>query len=231
MQITSATLTPYAGETPGEPQTIQLPYTFPENSTYSYMVTYTTDLPDGIAAGETMSVTNTAILDNWEAVYTIDGTMPGKTGLTKYAESKEGDAVTGDVKWVSTITFPQNSLTGDTLNSIRYVDIVADAVNENWQLQEGTHYVTPEQLRALVAAAWIGTTERVALTYSADYNIQVVTLEDFRTTLGAGTTAMALSNIFLKASILTGFSMASQLTVQTITSTGAVSIQLPAVRR
>ena len=185
VQITSATLTPYAGETPGEPQTIQLPYTFPENSTYSYMLTYTTDLPDGIAAGEAMSVTNTAILGSWNAIYTIDGTMPGKTGLTKYAESKDGDAVTGDVKWVSTITFPQNSLTEDTLNSIRYVDIVADAVNENWQLQEGTHYVTPEQLRALVAAAWIGTTERVALTYSADYNIQVVTLEDFRTTLGA----------------------------------------------
>ncbi len=185
VQITSATLTPYAGETPGEPQTIQLPYTFPENSTYSYMLTYTTDLPDGIAAGEAMSVTNTAILDNWEAVYTIDGTMPGETGLTKYAESKDSDAVTGDVKWVSTITFPQNSLTEDTLNSIRYVDIVADAVNENWQLQEGTHYVTPEQLEALVAAAWIGTTERVALTYDADYNIRVVTLEDFCTTLGA----------------------------------------------
>ena len=185
VQITSATLTPYAGETPDDPQTIQLPYTFPEDSTHSYMLTYTTDLPDGIAAGEAMSVTNTAILDNWKAVYTIDGTMPGETGLTKYAESKDGDAVTGDVKWVSTITFPQDSLTGDTLNSIRYVDIVADAVNENWQLQEGTHYVTPEQLRALVAAAWIGTTERVPLTYGTDYNIRVVTLEDFRTTLGA----------------------------------------------
>ena len=185
VQITSATLTPYAGETPDDPQTIQLPYTFPEDSTHSYMLTYTTDLPDGIAAGEAMSVTNTAILDNWKAVYTIDGTMPGETGLTKYAESKDGDAVTGDVKWVSTIAFPQDSLTGDTLNSIRYVDIVADAVNENWQLQEGTHYVTPEQLRALVAAAWIGTTERVPLTYGTDYNIRVVTLEDFRTTLGA----------------------------------------------
>ena len=196
VNIDSATLTQYIGETPVGQNPITLPYTFPENSTYSYMVTYTTALPDGITAGEAMSVTNTAILDNWKAVYTIDGTMPGKTGLTKYAESKDGDAVTGDVKWVSTITFPQDSLTGDTLNSIRYVDIVADAVNENWQLQEGTHYVTPEQLRALVAAAWIGTTERVPLTYGTDYNIQVVTLEDFRTTLGAYYSYSSIEYIF-----------------------------------
>ncbi len=182
--ITSATLTPYTGETPGAAEEITLPYIFPENSTQSYILTYTTPLPEDAAAGEALSVTNTALLGSWKAVYTIDGTMPGETGLVKYAESRTGDAYTGDVKWVSTITFPQNSLTGETLESIRYVDIINDAVDEGWQLRTGTHYTTPELLEDLVAAAWVGTTERLSLSYGTDYTIQVVTAEDFQNALG-----------------------------------------------
>lgn len=183
--ITSATLTPYTGETPGEPETIELPYTFPVDSKKSYILTYTTSLPEDAAVGADLSVTNTAWLGNWKAEYTIDGTVPGKTGLVKtFTGQGEGDAVKSDLNWSSVITFPQGTLEAGTLDSIRYVDIIQDAVNEGWQLQAGTHYTTPELLEQLVAAPVEGYTQLDALEYGTDYTIQVVTAEDFQTTLG-----------------------------------------------
>ena len=62
--IESATLTPYIGETLGEPETIELPYEFPADSTQSYILTYTTSLPEGADEGANLSVTNTAWLGN-----------------------------------------------------------------------------------------------------------------------------------------------------------------------
>ena len=182
--ITSATLTPYTGETPGEPETIKLPYTFPVDSTQSYILTYTTSLPEDAAVGADLSVTNTAWLGNWKAEYTIDGTVPGKTGLVKtFTGQGEGDAVESDLNWSSIITFPQGTLQAVTLDSVRYVDIIQDAVNEGWQLQAGTHYTTPELLEQLVAAPVDGYTQLEALEYGTDYTIQVVTAADFQTTL------------------------------------------------
>lgn len=183
--IESATLTPYTGETPGESETIKLPYTFPEDSTQSYILTYTTSLPEDAAVGANLSVTNTAWLGNWKAEYNIDGTVPGKTGLVKtFTGQGDGDAVESDLNWSSVITFPQGTLEAGTLDSVRYVDIIQDAVNEGWQLQAGTHYTTPELLQQLVAAPVEGYTQLDALTYGTDYTIQVVTAEDFRATLG-----------------------------------------------
>ena len=183
--ITSATLTPYTGETPGESETIKLPYTFPEDSTQSYILTYTTSLPEDAAVGADLSVTNTAWLDNWKAEYNIDGTVPGKTGLVKtFTGQGDGDAVESYLNWSSIITFPQGTLEAGTLDSIRYVDIIQDAVNEGWQLQAGTHYTTPELLQQLVAAPVEGYTQLDALEYGTDYTIQVVTAADFQTTLG-----------------------------------------------
>lgn len=183
--ITSATLTPYIGETPGEPETIKLPYTFPMDSTKSYILTYTTSLPEDAAVGANLSVTNTAWLDNWKTEYTIDGTVPGKTGLVKtFTGQGDGDAVESDLNWSSIITFPQGTLKAGTLDSVRYVDIIQDAVNEGWQLQAGTHYTTPELLQQLVAAPVEGYTQLDALEYGTDYTIQVVTAADFQTTLG-----------------------------------------------
>ena len=183
--ITSATLTPYTGETPGESETIKLPYTFPEISTKSYILTYTTSLPEDAAVGANLSVTNTAWLDNWKAEYNIDGTVPGKTGLVKtFTGQGDGDAVESDLNWSSVITFPQGTLEAATLDSVRYVDIIQDAVNEGWQLQAGTHYTTPELLEQMVAAPVEGYTQLEALEYGTDYTIQVVTAADFQTTLG-----------------------------------------------
>ena len=183
--ITSATLTPYIGETPGDSVAIKLPYTFPANSTQSYILTYTTSLPEDAAVGADLSVTNTAWLDNWKAVYTIDGTVPGETGLVKtFTGQGDGDAVKSDLNWSSIITFPQGTLEAATLDSVRYVDIIQDAINEGWQLQAGTHYTTPELLQQLVAAPVEGYTQLEALEYGTDYTIQVVTAEDFRATLG-----------------------------------------------
>lgn len=183
--IESATLTPYTGETPGEPETIKLPYTFPMDSTKSYILTYTTSLPEDAAVGADLSVTNTAWLGNWKAEYTIDGTVPGKTGLVKtFTGQGDGDAVKSDLNWSSVITFPKGTLKAGTLDSVRYVDIIQDAVNEGWQLQAGTHYTTPELLQQLVAAPVEGYTQLDALEYGTDYTIQVVTAADFQTTLG-----------------------------------------------
>ena len=183
--IESATLTPYTGETPGESKTIELPYEFPADSTQSYILTYTTSLPEDAAVGADLSVTNTAWLDNWKAVYTIDGTVPGETGLVKtFTGQGDGDAVKSDLNWSSIITFPQGTLEAATLDSVRYVDIIQDAINEGWQLQAGTHYTTPELLQQLVAAPVEGYTQLEALEYGTDYTIQVVTAEDFRATLG-----------------------------------------------
>ena len=183
--ITSATLTPYIGETPGDSVAIKLPYTFPANSTQSYILTYTTSLPEDAAVGADLSVTNTAWLDNWKTEYTIDGTVPGKTGLVKtFTGQGDGDAVKSDLNWSSIITFPQGTLEAATLDSVRYVDIIQDAINEGWQLQAGTHYTTPELLQQLVAAPVEGYTQLEALEYGTDYTIQVVTAEDFRATLG-----------------------------------------------
>lgn len=183
--ITSATLTPYIGETPGESKTIKLPYTFPADSTQSYILTYTTSLPEDAAVGANLSVTNTAWLGNWKAEYNIDGTVPGKTGLVKtFTGQGEGDAVESDLNWSSIITFPQGTLKAGTLDSVRYVDIIQDAVNEGGQLQAGTHYTTPELLQQLVAAPVEGYTQLEALEYGTDYTIQVVTAADFQTTLG-----------------------------------------------
>ena len=183
--IESATLTPYTGETPGESKTIELPYEFPADSTQSYILTYTTSLPEDAAVGADLSVTNTAWLDNWKAVYTIDGTVPGETGLVKtFTGQGDGDAVKSDLNWSSIITFPQGTLEAATLDSVRYVDIIQDAINEGWQLEAGTHYTTPELLQQLVAAPVEGYTQLEALEYGTDYTIQVVTAEDFRATLG-----------------------------------------------
>lgn len=183
--ITSATLTPYIGETPGESETIKLPYTFPADSKQSYILTYTTSLPEDAAVGADLSVTNTAGLGNWKAEYTIDGTVPGKTGLVKtFTGQGDGDAVKSDLNWSSVITFPQGTLQAATLNSVRYVDIIQDAINEGWQLHAGTHYTTPELLQQLVAAPVEGYTQLEALEYGTDYTIQVVTAADFQTTLG-----------------------------------------------
>lgn len=183
--IESATLTPYTGETPGESETKKLPYEFPANSTKSYILTYTTSLPEDAAVGADLSVTNTAWLGNWKAVYTIDGTVPGETGLVKtFTGQGDGDAVESDLNWSSIITFPQGTLETGTLYSIRYVDIIQDAVNEGWQLQAGTHYTTPELLRQLVAAPVDGYNQQAELKYGTDYTIQVVTAADFQTTLG-----------------------------------------------
>ena len=183
--IESATLTPYTGETPGEPETIKLPYTFPVDSKKSYILTYTTSLPEDAAVGANLSVTNTAWLDNWKTEYTIDGTVPGKTGLVKtFTGQGEGDAVESGLNWSSIITFPQGTLQAATLDSVRYVDIIQDAVNEGGQLQAGTHYTTPELLQQLVAAPVEGYTQLEALEYGTDYTIQVVTAADFQTTLG-----------------------------------------------
>ena len=183
--ITSATLTPYIGETPGEPETIELPYEFPANSTKSYILTYTTSLPEDAAVGADLSVTNTAWLDNWKAVYAIDGTVPGKTGLVKtFTGQGEGDAVESDLNWSSIVTFPQGTLEAGTLDSVRYVDIIQDAVNEGGQLRAGTHYTTPELLQQLVAAPVDGYNQLEALEYGTDYTIQVVTAADFQKALG-----------------------------------------------
>ena len=183
--ITSATLTPYTGETPGEPETIKLPYTFPVDSKKSYILTYTTSLPEDAAVGADLSVTNTAWLGNWKAEYTIDGTVPGKTGLVKtFTGQGDGDAVESDLNWSSIITFPQGTLEAGTLDSIRYVDIIQDAVNEGWQLRAGTHYTTPELLQQLVAAPVDGYNQQAELKYGTDYTIQVVTAADFQTALG-----------------------------------------------
>lgn len=183
--IESATLTPYTGETPGESVAIELPYEFPANSTQSYILTYTTSLPEDAAVGADLSVTNTAWLGNWKAEYTIDGTVPGKTGLVKtFTGQGDGDAVKSDLNWSSVITFPQGTLEAGTLDSIRYVDIIQDAVNEGWQLQAGTHYTTPELLRQLVAAPVDGYNQQAPLEYGTDYTIQVVTAADFQTALG-----------------------------------------------
>lgn len=183
--ITSATLTPYTGETPGESETIKLPYTFPEDSTQSYILTYTTSLPEDAAVGANLSVTNTAWLGNWKAEYNIAGTVPGKTGLVKtFTGQGDGDAVESDLNWSSIITFLQGTLKAGTLDSVRYVDIIQDAVNEGWQLQAGTHYTTPELLQQLVAAPVDGYNQQAELKYGTDYTIQVVTAADFQTTLG-----------------------------------------------
>lgn len=183
--IESAKLTPYTGETPGESETKKLPYEFPANSTKSYILTYTTSLPEDAAVGADLSVTNTAWLGNWKAEYNIDGTVPGKTGLVKtFTGQGDGDAVKSDLNWSSIITFPQGTLEAGTLDSIRYVDIIQDAVNEGWQLRAGTHYTTPELLQQLVAAPVDGYTQLDALEYGTDYTIQVVTAADFQTTLG-----------------------------------------------
>ena len=184
-EITSATLTPYTGEKPGNSVTIKLPYEFPENSTQSYILTYTTSLPKGADAGADLSVTNTAWLGNWKAVYTIDGTVPGETGLVKtFTGQGDGDAVESDLNWSSIITFPQNTLANENLDTISYVDIIQDAVNEGWQLQAATHYTTRGLLQQMVVAPVEGYTQLDALTYGTDYTIQVVTAEDFQTALG-----------------------------------------------
>ena len=183
--IESATLTPYTGETPGESETIKLPYTFPMDSTKSYILTYTTSLPEDAAVGANLSVTNTAWLGNWKAEYNIDGTVPGKTGLVKtFTGQGDGDAVKSDLNWSSVITFPQGTLKAGTLDSVRYVDIIQDAVNEGWQLRAGTHYTTPELLRQLVVAPVDGYNQQAPLEYGTDYTIQVVTAADFQTALG-----------------------------------------------
>lgn len=183
--IESATLTPYIGETPGEPKTINLPYEFPENSTQNYILTYTTSLPEGADEGANLSVTNTAWLGNWKAVYTINGTVPGETGLVKaFTGQGEGDAVESDLNWSSIITFPQGTLEAGTPDSVRYVDIIMDAIDEDSRLEAGTHYTTRELLQQMVVAPVEGYTQLDALIYGTDYTIQVVTAADFQATLG-----------------------------------------------
>ena len=118
-------------------------------------------------------------------MYTIDGTVPGETGLVKaFTGQGDGDAVESDLDWSSIITFPQNTLANENLDTISYVDIIQDAVNEGWQLQAATHYTTRGLLQQMVVAPVEGYTQLDALTYGTDYTIQVVTAEDFRATLG-----------------------------------------------
>lgn len=96
----------------------------------------------------------------------------------------EGDAVESDLNWSSIITFPQNTLANENLDTISYVDIIMDAIDEDSRLEAGTHYTTRELLQQLVVAPVEGYNQQDPLKYRTDYTIQVVTVADFQATLG-----------------------------------------------
>lgn len=137
----------------GSSQTISLPYTFLENSSDTYTITYQT-IVEGLDPGETASVTNDAHLSDGNDDYNAESTvwLQGQSlSSTKSYGWHDGGQDSGDIgtyQWNANITVP-SSVDSDDLASLIFTDTIHDLVTEDGTEVEGSHYITAQQLDAI----------------------------------------------------------------------------------
>lgn len=162
----TVTVTAYDGWNQIGTAVISLPYTFPEGSRYRYVVTYETDLPEGVDPGEKIQVHNKAELGKYESTVDVDVTIPPPMdyGVSKTLASSVTDG--GALTWESTLTYPDEGTVD--LDRLLYVDRIIEIQNKNsWDFSEGSHYTT---LGILYSSLYVAA-GNIALEYGTDYMV------------------------------------------------------------
>ncbi len=177
------TLTPYdASGNPKAPQSISLPYSFPEGSTDAYMVTYETALPT-LPEGTPVTVINQAFLGRFFAEAEVTGEIPGETGyaIVKYRTSASMGSDVSQFNWESVITYPSDIQTADSLT---YVDWIANLFPniDGYPPIAGTHHTTKSRLQSTLAVL---TAQYVPIDPSG-YSVYVITEENLNKILPVG---------------------------------------------
>lgn len=134
----------------GETQEVELPYTFPANSTDSYTITYQTKV-EGLKPGETATVSNNATIGGDGEHY--EGGTSVTPSVTDYGVEKgygwhdpsQDNQETGTYQWNSSIKVP-STFDGTELEKITYTDTLHDLVEEDGKEIAGSHYITGDQL-------------------------------------------------------------------------------------
>ena len=170
----TVTLTPYdASGNPKAPQSISLPYPFPEGSTDAYMVTYET-APPALPEGTPVTVFNQAFLGRFVAEAKVTGEIPGETGyaIVKYRTSASMGSDVSQFSWESVITYPSDIQTADNLT---YVDWIANLFPNigGYPPIAGTHHTTKSRLQSTLAVL---TAQYVPIDPSG-YSVYVITEE------------------------------------------------------
>ena len=161
---------------------VSFPFIFPENSVYSYSLTYTTVLPEELA-GQTGYFNNWAQFLGYEANAGTAIEIPGLTdyGITKSSwgdkeiTDADGDTVTA-LTWGLVVTYPADADPGDLV----YVDLIADAVTEDGSAIPESHYTTPEALGTdgIIVVPLVGNEWGEPLMAGTDYTVYVLLKED-----------------------------------------------------
>lgn len=117
-------------------------YTFPDNSNDSYTVTYYTTAPNG-----NDNVYNTSTIGKGDKEYTSTGVV-GVTHRTWAVDKSWGNEIVSaegqrKYNWYASVVIPEGNLTEFT-----YVDTIKDAIDENGNTQEDTHYAIASELDA-----------------------------------------------------------------------------------
>lgn len=157
---------------------ITLPYTFPEDSTGEYTITYETTV-EGLDPGETASVTNKAEITDGDEEYSKSTTVWPQGmdyGLTKKFESIESsDDTKGTYRWCTEITVPNDisndDISNELLSKLTYTDTLSelywtDENGETHTVEGPHHYITASQLAGLTVSVNNGN-----LGYGTDYII------------------------------------------------------------
>ncbi|WP_443624098.1 hypothetical protein, partial [Catenibacterium sp.] len=117
-------------------------YTFPDNSNDSYTVTYYTTAPNG-----NDNVYNTSTIGKGDKEYTSTGVVGVTHRTWAVDKSWRNEIVSAEgqrkYNWYASVVIPEGNLTEFT-----YVDTIKDAIDENGNTQEDTHYAIASELDA-----------------------------------------------------------------------------------
>lgn len=174
IEVSTVTLTPVENWQPVEDEalTVSLPYTFDHDTTSMYLVTYQTDLPDGIDEGESITMHNTAEIGGFYDDAIVTAEMPGELdyGVVKGLTNATGG---GLVSWATLITYPESLA---NVEEIAYIDILVDVLRADGSAIADSHYTTPGILQESLA---VQTSGQTALVYGIDYTVWAVPLSGF----------------------------------------------------
>ena len=162
------------GETDLPAQTF--PITFPQGSTYSYIITYTTVLPEDLATqtgyfnNQAIFLGHTVNVGNYFEIPDLVG-----YGVVKQLWSYDKGKQTADgsqatiLEWGSVITYPQDAIK----ENIVYIDYIGDVVTADGTKLPGRHYTTA----SILYKYWVNVVSydwQTFLDYGQDYTIYVL---------------------------------------------------------
>jgi LPXTG-motif cell wall-anchored protein len=175
----TVTLTAYdGGMQVGESIQIELPYTFPEGSNYHYVVTYETELPEGIEEGAAVVMHNTAKIGEYEASFDVNFNMPGELEYDVIKHALDEGNTDGTVSWSTVITYPDTE--EPDASKLTYIDILADLIRADESLINDSHYITRSLLEGSLSV--MTGDFNTPLEYGTDFSVYAVSLNDISVT-------------------------------------------------